>query len=111
MQEHLAAKHRCVLATKLARVLRQSFRDASEEPLEEIVPQVDAQIQNASRYGRTSEFDACVYALTAWVTGAEFDSLYPAAHEVLTSTMTPEEKSKWLYEWLQAMIHTLGQPS
>jgi len=94
---------------RLAKFLQEQFSDAAQEPLVKLRPEVSVQIEKAHGYGLVSEQDIADYAVTAWLLGADFDTEFPAAKEVLTSQIPGEMKARFLEEWTKEMFETLEE--
>jgi hypothetical protein len=98
---------------RMAAFLQEQFEEAAEEPVEELLPVIEAQTEKANRYGLTTEQDVASYVITAYLLGLDFDTEFPAAQEVLTAQVPAENKAVFLEEWTKEMLETLeggGQP-
>ena len=80
--------------------LRKEFPDAEAMPPDELRTGVAAQLRKADTYGLETELEQATYATSAWLLGEDFDTRFPAAEAVLTSTrLTSFEKCQWLEEF------------
>ncbi len=108
--EALAAPHLSDFVGRLVAHLRESFPEANEEPDEELTAAVEELVEKADSYGLTTGAQAAAYVTCAWLLGADFDSEFPAAGEMLESPdYSPDEKAEWLAEWSVAMLAALEQ--
>jgi hypothetical protein len=95
---------------RLVAFLQQQFPDAAAEPANKLRPGVEEQTRKAGKYGLELEQEQAVYVTSAWLLGADFDTRFPAAAEVLPSPqLSGEEKRAWLEEWTQEMFNRLEQ--
>lgn len=92
---------------RLTRFLRQQFPDAAEESEERLRPDVAVQIERAQGYGLLTEQEVATYVISAWLLGKSFDRDFPAATEVLTSSVPSGMKAHFLEHWTRQMFEEL----
>lgn len=68
---------------------------------------IHAQVCRACEHGFDTEQSIATYVLTAWIMGDNFDRSFPAAHCVLQSGLSPEEKADWLGSWAPVVLDRL----
>lgn len=85
---------------KVINFLRRHFEETQNEPREELRLVVREQIAKARSYELETERQIMIYMVAAWSMGQEFDTQFPEAQEILTSSeYSPDEKSERLAEW------------
>lgn len=95
---------------KIADLLQSEFPDAQKMPLEELKPAIHEQVYNAQSYNLETEQQIANYVTTAWLLGQQFDTEFPAAKEILTSSdYTPDDKTKWMVQWTKDMFEALEE--
>jgi len=93
---------------RIADFLYGEFPDAQEIPREEFMPVIHEQVSKARSYGLETERQIANYVTTAWLLGQQFDTEFPAAQEMLTSSeYTRDDKSEWLAQWTTEMFAVL----
>jgi hypothetical protein len=103
LNEHQAATYEL----RLTRFLREQFPEAAEVDAAELRPAVAAQICKGRAYGCEDEQDAAAYVITAWLLGTDFDARFPAARDVLASSLSGKMKARFLEEWTKEMFQEL----
>jgi hypothetical protein len=103
LNEHQAA----IYELRLSRFLREQFLDAAEEDPAELRREVAGQIHKGRTYGCEDEQDVAAYVITAWLLGTDFDTRFPAAHDVLTSSLSGKMKARFLEQWTKEMLQEL----
>ena len=98
-QEQLAAFGDDAFAEQLTDFLRERFPDAAAQE----------QIDRGHSYGLHSQRQLAVYVTTAWLLGADFDTKFPAAEEMLSSHRSGSAKQQWLSEFTQELFKSLKE--
>ena len=70
---------------------------------------VQEQIDRGHSYGLHSQRQLAVYVTTAWLLGADFDTKFPAAEEMLSSHRSGSAKQQWLSEFTQELFKSLKE--
>jgi hypothetical protein len=93
---------------RIADFLQNEFPDAKEVPQGELMPVIHEQVNNSRTYGLGTEQQIANYVTTAWLLGQEFDTEFPAAQEMLTSSeYSADDKAEWLAQWTEEMFKAL----
>jgi len=82
--------------TRLIDYLKKHFPAAGQAPPASMRATVKEQIAKARSYRLTTERQIATYVIAAWLMGPDFDTKFTAIREILTSSKTAEQKSKWL---------------
>ncbi len=70
--------------TRLTNLMHESVQGLADVPEPELRVEVRNQIAKARSYGLASEQAIAIYTITAGQLGVDFDTKFPAAHEILT---------------------------
>ena len=90
--------------------LQKEFSNAAAMERTDLTEPVSAQVGKAVGYGLETEYQSCIYVMSAWIFGVDFDLDFPAATEVLNHPHMPaDDKTDWLVEWSQTMLDTLTE--
>lgn len=103
LNEHQAATYEL----RLTRFLREQFSDAAEADPAELRCEVASQIRKGRVYGCEDEQDAAAYVITAWLLGTDFDARFPAARDLLRSSLSGKMKARFLEEWTKEIFQEL----
>jgi hypothetical protein len=107
--EHLKAISEEDFTIRVAIFLRDTFPDAEDVARDELVRTVGEQVHRAMRYGFSAEQDIATYVITAWLLGEDFDTEFPAAGQILTSTDGAEARAAALEEWTKILFAALEE--
>jgi hypothetical protein len=92
---------------RLVHFLKGRFPDAARAPEATLIEGIRPQVTNARSYGLITEQQIAIYVTAAWLLGADFNSEYPAALQVLISGAPADEKSDWLARFTKQLFDTL----
>lgn len=103
--EELSRASESAFELRLIQLLGESFPEMLRVPHLELQRSVHALTDRARIYGLTTEQDFGIYVMVAWILGADFDTRFEAAKEVLTSGgYTTDDKRQWLLMWIHEMF-------
>jgi hypothetical protein len=94
---------------RLVYFLRNQFPDAELKTEASLVDGIGPQIVKARGYGLITEQQIAVYVTSAWLLGGDFDNAFPAAKEMLNSSVMADHKSDWLEHFTEKLFERLGQ--
>lgn len=81
---------------------------STEDPVP-VILEVRNLVDNARRYGLTTEHSTAAYVITAAYLGTDFDQNFPAATAVLVAKdMSETAKADWLESWTAQIFEELG---
>jgi hypothetical protein len=110
MLQRFAEKQETEYVDRVIAFLQEQFSNAKTMDASELRGPVAAQVEKSKSYGLYTEYHGCMYVVTAWMFGTDFDSHFPAATEVLNHPEMPaDDKAEWLHEWSQEMLNTLTE--
>lgn len=95
------------LVSRLQEFLNATYPESREVPAAEMKAILRVQLQRCQGYGFTTERQAAIYVVTAWLLGERFDEEHAAAVEVLTGDADPDLKAQLLEDWTLLLLRTL----
>ena len=94
---------------RVATFLRDTFPDAEDVAWGKLVRTVGEQVRRAMQYGFSAEQDVATYVITAWLLGENFDTEFPAAVQILSSTDGAAARAASLEEWTKILFAALEE--
>jgi hypothetical protein len=94
--------HPTTFENRLVHFLHETFPDSLDMPESELEAAVEGLVEKARSYGIQDEASIAGYVTTAYLLGAQFDTQFPAAADILNDhSYGGAEKVERLENWTQ----------
>ncbi|MBD0255663.1 MAG: hypothetical protein ICV83_08075 [Cytophagales bacterium] len=107
--------HTTSFEARLVHFLHETFPDSLDMLEGELESTVEGLVEKARSYGIQDEASIAVYVTTAYLLGAQFDTQFPAAAEILNErSYGGAEKAELLESWTRQLFQALegdGEPA
>jgi len=90
--------------------LCEEFEDIGKENKSEVIDTIKQLIEKGNSYQLITEQQLIIFIITAWLLGKNFDTDFPKANEILSSSnYSPSDKVEWLSKWTESLFKALEE--